>query len=324
MILQYNTRKACKEIFALLLLAIACTLPSNSLQQPVLNRRATQRPQTLQSNAFSTTYTESERPQEFSFDTLRMKEVANVPVAELFGEALGTFGMVGIGSWASMSATFSDTSISLPEIALVWSMAAVASIIITTPLSGAHLNPAMTLALAMFRGFEWNKVLPYSFAQVLGSSAGSAMSYIMNAQAIEDFEVSQDLSRASSIPSARVFGEYYDPSLTGAEAFGVEAFGTAVLAAVVFAVSHPRAANRISVPVPLIIGGTVFSLICFLAPLTQCGMNPARDFGPRLVAYVAGWTDVAFQDCGLYILAPLIGAPTGAALVDSLLYGRKD
>jgi glycerol uptake facilitator-like aquaporin len=176
----------------------------------------------------------------------------------------------------------------------------------------------------MFRGFEWNKVLPYSFAQVLGSSAGSAMSYIMNAQAIEDFEVSQDLSRASAIPSARVFGEYYDPSLTGVEAFGVEAFGTAVLAAVVFAVSHPRAADRISIPVPLIIGCTVFSLICFLAPLTQCGMNPARDFGPRLVAYLAGWTDVAFQDCSLYILAPLIGAPMGAALVDNLLYARKD
>ena len=121
-------------------------------------------------------------------------------------------------------------------------------------------------------------------------------------------------------PSASIFGL----SDLEAEAFGVEAFGTAVLAAVVFAMTHVQNKDKIALSVPVMVSGTVYSLICTLAPLTQAGLNPARDFGPRLVAYVAGWTDVAFQDCWLYIAAPILGAIAGAALVDKVLYAETN
>ena len=107
--------------------------------------------------------------------------------------------------------------------------------------------------------------------------------------------------------------------VTTATAFFAEAFGTAVLAFVVFSLTNPRGdvqAKKIFVP-PLI-GATVGALICVIAPITQAGLNPARDFGPRIVAWLAGWEGVAFQKWWLYVLAPTVGAPIGAALAEKL------
>jgi glycerol uptake facilitator protein len=74
--------------------------------------------------------------------------------------------------------------------------------------------------------------------------------------------------------------------------------------------------------IPPIIGATVGALIAVLAPLTQAGFNPARDFGPRIVAYLAGWKTVAFQGWWVYVLGPLLGAPFGAAVADKVLYSE--
>lgn len=75
--------------------------------------------------------------------------------------------------------------------------------------------------------------------------------------------------------------------------------------------------------IPPLIGMTVGGLICVIAPLTQAGFNPARDFGPRIVAYAAGWGDVAFQGWWVYVVAPIVGAPIGAAIADLLLFGDE-
>jgi len=74
--------------------------------------------------------------------------------------------------------------------------------------------------------------------------------------------------------------------------------------------------------VPPLIGLTVGGLICVCAPLTQAGFNPARDFGPRIVAWLAGWKTVAFQSAWLYIVAPIVGAVFGAALADRILFAE--
>ena len=75
---------------------------------------------------------------------------------------------------------------------------------------------------------------------------------------------------------------------------------------------------------PLFIGLTVSSIILFVAPITQCGLNPARDFGPRLVAYFAGWGDAALPDSvggwfWVYILAPIVGASIAAVFFKYVL-----
>lgn len=111
---------------------------------------------------------------------------------------------------------------------------------------------------------------------------------------------------------------YSDP-ITTATAFFAEAFGTAVLAFVIFSLTNKNndcAKNKVFIP-PLI-GVTVGALIGVIAPLTQAGFNPARDFGPRIIAWLAGWKGVAFTKWWLYVLAPLVGAPIGAILAEKL------
>jgi glycerol uptake facilitator protein len=75
--------------------------------------------------------------------------------------------------------------------------------------------------------------------------------------------------------------------------------------------------------VPPIIGITVGSLIAVLAPLTQAGFNPAQDFGPRIVAYLAGWKSVAFQGWWVYVVAPIVGASAGTFLANKVLYADE-
>lgn len=106
-------------------------------------------------------------------------------------------------------------------------------------------------------------------------------------------------------------------------AFLAEALGTGILGFVIFALTNPKNDTMKSGFVPPIIGITVGSLIAVLAPLTQAGFNPARDFGPRIVAYLAGWKSVAFQGWWVYVVAPVVGASAGAFLADKVLYADE-
>lgn len=76
--------------------------------------------------------------------------------------------------------------------------------------------------------------------------------------------------------------------------------------------------------IPPLIGCCVGGLISIIAPLTQAGFNPARDFGPRIVAYAAGWDQVSFQGWWVFVVGPIVGAPIGAAVADILLYGKDE
>jgi glycerol uptake facilitator-like aquaporin len=94
------------------------------------------------------------------------------------------------------------------------------------------------------------------------------------------------------------------------------------LAFVIFSLTHPKNdASKNNVYIPPLIGATVGGLIAVIAPLTQAGFNPARDFGPRIIAWLAGWKAIAFQGWWVYVIAPIVGAPIGAFVADKLLYG---
>jgi glycerol uptake facilitator protein len=118
----------------------------------------------------------------------------------------------------------------------------------------------------------------------------------------------------------------YQQRVPFSHAFVAEVIGTAILALVVFAVSDSlNAGAPPSYLGPIIAGLTVAALISILAPLTQCCLNPARDFGPRLVAYLAGWGAAAIPGPNghgvltVYIIAPILGAITGGGLYDWLI-----
>ena len=246
--------------------------------------------------------------------------------------------MVTIGTASVATATITGAHVGLWQVAVVWTLGVSLSIYATANISGAHLNPAITLAFAIFRRNEFDdrRIPMYWTAQLLGSVAAGLTVLGMFGSAIARFESENAIVRGAegSQRSAMAFGEYFpNPAIYGTETAGaiisplgalfVEGFGTAVLALSIFALTDKRNVGLVGNLAPLLIGGTVGVLISMFAPLTQGGWNPARDFGPRIVAFFAGWEHIAIPGPSggfwIYILGPLIGAPLGAAVYHFLL-----
>ncbi len=255
------------------------------------------------------------------------------------GELVGTYLMVMIGTSSVAAAAITGAQMGLWQVAVVWTLGVSLAIYATANISGAHLNPAVTLAFAIFRreDFDYRLIPLYWTAQLIGSIFAGLTVLGMFGPAIARFEAENGIVRgaAGSQRSAMVFGEYFpNPAIygTGEAAAGlisplgalfVEGFGTAILALSIFALTDKRNTGLTGNLAPLLIGATVGILISLFAPLTQGGWNPARDFGPRIVAYFAGWESIAIpgpsEGFWIYILGPLIGAPLGAAVHQFLL-----
>jgi len=253
-------------------------------------------------------------------------------------EFLGTLILVFFGVGSVNTAVLAGAQQGLWQVAVVWGIGIALAIYTTGAVSGAHINPAITLAMAAWRGFPKAKVLPYIAAQLAGACCGSLILYGLFHGMIAHFEAAHSIVRGQpgSELSAMVFGEYFpNPAMIGAtpEAFRQvslvtamfgEAIGTAFLACFVFSLTEPRNTQAPRFMVPLFIGLTVSIIISIVAPLTQAGLNPARDFGPRLVSYFLGWGSIAIPGprggfFTVYILSPIIGAIFGAGLYQGLV-----
>ena len=260
-------------------------------------------------------------------------------------EVIGTFLLVLIGTASIAWAMFTDAQVALWQIAAIWGLGVTVAIYAASSVSGAHINPAVSLAFAIYRrrDFPLSRLLAYWASQLSGGVLAGLVVLGVFGPSITRFETVNYLSRGAhgSQLSAMAFGEYFpNPSIlgTGAEARALisplgaavsEALGVAILVFVVFALVDRR---TISLPVkyltPVFIGVTLAVLIVILAPLTQAGLNPARDFGPRLVAFFAGWDSIAIPGPSsgfwAYIVGPLIGGPAGAGVYERLVRrGRR-
>ncbi len=264
----------------------------------------------------------------------------SVPVIrECFSEAAGTFILVFFGVGAVHTAVLTGAQSGIWQVAIVWGLAIALAIYATGAISGAHINPAITIAFAAFRGFPRRKVAPYVLSQVIGAFLAAALLYALFHNIIVQFEAAKGLIRGASGSelSGMIYGDYFpNPALFGAktgtlsalsiwQAMLAEGIGTALLGFFVFAVTDERNPGRpgktLAGP---FIGLTVAIIISVLAPLTQAGLNPARDFGPRLFAYFAGWGKVAIPGphggfFTVYIMAPILGALAGAAVYQCLI-----
>jgi glycerol uptake facilitator protein len=267
----------------------------------------------------------------------------------MLGEAFGTFLLVLFGCGSVHAAVLLGAHSGLWPVAIVWGLAIMLAIFTVDAISGAHINPAMTIAFATWGRHPWKRVLPYVVAQTLGAIAAAAVLFTLFSGFIAAKERDKGVVRGEpgSVVTAMCYGEYfpnpgslasavglYDASAHAAlkSQFGHDAawlaefLGTMVLAAVVFALTDKRnVARPMANLAPVFIGLTVTALISVLAPLTQACFNPARDFGPRLFAYFAGWGPVAIpglSDVGwltVYIVAPIAGAVAGGGFYHCLL-----
>ena len=260
---------------------------------------------------------------------------AATPLAPaLAGELIGTFVLVFFGVGVVNAAVVTGAQVGLWQVAVVWAIGVSLGIYTSAALSGAHINPAMTAVAVVYDGFPLLRALGYVAAQVAGAMAASLVLYGMFSEAILEFERRHGLLRGGpgSERSAMVFGEYFpNPAVFGTAedawrivghngAFLAEMIGTAMLAFLVSAVTHPRNVARPPVAAQaLLIGLGVAAIISVVAPLTQAGLNPARDFGPRVVSWFMGWGEIAFPGprggwFTVYILAPVVGALLGGGI----------
>lgn len=258
-------------------------------------------------------------------------------------EALGTGIIVFFGCGAVHVDVLTDALEGLWQVAIVWGLAVMLAIYVTAGVSGAHLNPAITVGLAVWRNFTWHRVGPYIAAQITGAFVAATALFVMFGPYLTAKEAQKNVVRGGpgSEITAMCYGEYFpNPgSLAGGEgdysaaehdqlnkrvpewtACFAEVLATLLLALVVCASTDPNNSAGPGKLAPAFIGLTVTALICVIGPLTQAGLNPARDFGPRLFACIAGWGSIALPGprglgvLTVYILSPIAGGILGVGL----------
>jgi len=240
--------------------------------------------------------------------------------SEFIGETLGTFILVLFGCGSVAVSILFGAYQGLMQIALAWGIGVTLAIYLTRHISCAHLNPAVSIAMVIGNRMTLRLLPTYVLGQFLGAFLAGLTIYMFFGASISNYESIHGIVRGTveSITTAKMFGEFYTNSGSSAIvsmqlAMAAEAFGTFILILLIFALTEGcnvgRPDNALA---PLFIGLTVTSIICLIAPLTQAGLNPARDFGPRMVAWIFGWGKTAFPDQSggfffVYILAPIVG-----------------
>ena len=251
---------------------------------------------------------------------------------DFMGELLGTFILVLFGCGSVAVAVLFGEYTSILQIGIAWGVGVMLAIYLTRHLSCAHLNPAVSIAMAISRRMKAKKLPCYLAAQFLGAFVAGLAIYLLFAPSIDAYESANGIARGTteSIATAKMFGEYYATPWGTAVvsmplAIAAEAFGTFLLVLLIFALTEGCNVGRPTDAIaPVFIGLTVTSIICLIAPLTQAGLNPARDFGPRMVAWMFGWGGAAFPDSSggfffVYILGPVIGGAVAAVFFQHIL-----
>ncbi|MFI6795006.1 MIP/aquaporin family protein [Streptosporangium canum] len=241
-------------------------------------------------------------------------------ISELAAEFAGTLILIlfGVGVVAQVVAGgLGDHD----SIAWAWGLGVTLGVYTAGRISGAHLNPAVTVALAVFKGFSWRKVLPYSLAQVAGAFVAALIVRWNYADVLAAFDPGHTFK--SQFVFSTMPGNGALPVGLWA-AFGDQIIGTAILLFLILAVTDLNNTAPAANLAPFIIGLIVVAIGMAWGTNAGYAINPARDFGPRLASFLTGygtaWRDQYGQ---LYfwvpIVAPLIGGVLGAGLYQALV-----
>ncbi|MEU3142872.1 MULTISPECIES: MIP/aquaporin family protein [unclassified Streptomyces] len=257
----------------------------------------------------------------------------------MIAEFLGTFVLIllGVGSVAVAVVGLPGSGRQAVEfgadnwliIAWGWGLAVVFGVYVAGGISGAHINPAVTLAFAVRRDFPWRKVLPYWLAQVVGAFVAAALVYACYRWAIDAAETEAGVPRDESLATYSIFAtfpaEYFGNSWWGPLLDQI--VGTGILLLLICALIDMRNTAPMANLHPFLIGLVVTVIGLTFGTNAGYAINPARDFGPRLFTYFEGWGSIAlpgsFQWFSGYwwipIVGPLIGGVLGMAVYDLLI-----
>lgn len=239
---------------------------------------------------------------------------------EVLAEAFGTFVLIVFGVAVVAQTVLSKGAAgSVLSINIAWGLAVAMGCYATAGVTGAHLNPAVTLALAVHRGFPWRKVMPYALGQMLGAFIASAVVYFTYREALTMFDGGLR-QVAGPLGTAGIWATYPQPFLSTFPGGFVDQFvGTALLFAAILAITDRRGSPPPSGLTPIVVGLLVVLIGMTFGFNAGYAINPARDFAPRLFTAIAGWGSGVFTASNHWWWVPLV-APCAGAVAGGWLY----
>lgn len=248
------------------------------------------------------------------------------PLQEFLAELLGTMVLLMFGNGVVAMVVLFGAMPPIPgevvkggytNITFAWGLGVTMGIYLSGTISGAHLNPAVTLALAATGRFPWAKVGHYLLAQFIGAFLGAAVTFAVYYAKWVDVDPLLD-------HTAGVFTTF--PAVRHAfwPGFIDQVVGTALLLGIVLAIgdklNNPQGASL----APLMVGLLVVAIGMSFGGMHGYAINPARDLGPRLFSYVAGFRNTGLRDPLIWtvpVAGPIVGGLVGAFVYD-LMIGR--
>jgi MIP family channel proteins len=245
-----------------------------------------------------------------------LKGTAREAAAEFFG----TFILIAFGVGVVAQTVLSKgVDGSFLAINIGWGIAVMLGIYASAGVSGAHLNPAVTVALAVHRDFPWSKVMPYTIAQIAGAFVASAVVFLTYREAFAAFDGGMRMVEGANA-TAGIFATYPKPYLSIAGGLIDQVVGTMLLMAGILAVTDQKNVGGPAWFTGPLVGLLVLAIGVAFGTNAGYAINPARDFGPRLFTFVAGWGSGVFAAGNGWwwvpIAGPIIGAILGAFLYD--------
>jgi glycerol uptake facilitator protein len=250
--------------------------------------------------------------------------------AQCIAEFIGTFVVILVGDGAVAAAVLTG-AIDGWGVAVMWGLGVTLAIYVAAPVSGAHFNPAVTIAMAAFRGFPRRRILPFCLSQLAGAFSGAAAVYGMWSghwqSGLQKLGVQPGAPGSQKLMA--IFCCFYPSPGSGVDptamsmvstrnAFFVEALITGFLLLMIFALTEPSSPSLPQSGMgPWFVGLVVAVSVGLAGQITMDAINPVRDFGPRLFGYLLGFGSIAFpgpqgNEWWLYITAPITGGLAGA------------
>lgn len=233
---------------------------------------------------------------------------------EAAAEFLGTFILIMFGAGVVAQAVLSQNANgSYFAINVGWGLGVMVGVYAAAGVSGAHLNPAVSVALAVRRGFPWAKVPVFALAQTAGAFAASALVFLTYREAFAAFDGGVRQVQGA-LGTAGIFATYPQPHLSIAGGLVDQIVGTALLMVGVLAMTDQRNAAPPGWLAAPLIGALVIGIGVAFGFNAGYAINPARDLGPRLFTAVAGWGGSVFTAGNGWWWVPIAGPLVGGVL----------
>jgi len=239
--------------------------------------------------------------------------IRNSLVREFFAELLGTFVLIVLGDGAVAQMVLTEKSLATYlSVNFGYAMAVAFGVYVSGGVSGGHINPAVTLVMAVIGRLKWIKVPVYMAGQYLGAFLGSAVVFGVYHDLIEEVGKGKLLVTGDGA-TAGIWATYpYSKDISAGTLLGDQIVGTALLLLFVMALTDSNNSAPSKGFVPLLVGLAVLAIGLSFGVNAGYAINPARDLGPRLFTLAAGYGTATFTSFNSYFWIPIVGPHLGA------------